>query len=307
MISTKKPIGGAKTMIDVTEVFFKADEFYKGYEQEHHRQLITNGRKRIRRSELNESEIMTILILFHQSCYRHFKGFYEKKVLKQYKEYFPHLVSYSRFVRLMQKVVLPMIAFLESTKGKCTGISFMDSTSIAVCKNKRINRNRVFKDLATRGKTTMGWFFGFKLHLIVNECGELLSWRITQGHVDDRKPVRTMAQKIKGKLFADKGYISQPLFKDLYEQGTQLITNIRSNMKNKLLPVMDRILLRKRFLIETINDQLKNISQIEHSRHRSPVNFFVNVLAALSAYQLKPKKPSLKVDINQLALPFSMA
>ena len=150
----------------------------------------------------------------------------------------------------------------------------------------------------------MGWFFGFKLHLIVNDTGEIISWSLTKGHVDDRHPIPTLAKCVKGKLFGDKGYISQPLFKHLFEQGTQLITTIRSNMKNKLLPLFDRILLRKRFIIETINDQLKNISQIEHSRYRSPINFLINLMAALSAYQLKPKKPALKFTYQQLALPF---
>jgi len=138
----------------------------------------------------------------------------------------------------------------------------------------------------------------------VNDRGEIISWSLTQGNVDDRKPVSNLAKNIKGKLFGDKGYISQPLFKDLFEKGTQLITTIRSNMKNRLLPLFDRILLRKRFIIETINDQLKNIAQIEHSRHRSSTNFLINLMAALSAYQLKLKKPRLKFNPAQLALVF---
>ncbi|MCP3966524.1 MAG: IS982 family transposase [Lentisphaerae bacterium] len=290
--------------MDVTEIYCKADDFFKEFEPEFREELIEDGRKRNRYPELSISEIMTILILFHQSCYRHFKGYYKKHIQVHFQKYFPNLVSYNRFIQLVPRTIMPMMAFLDSIKGKVTGISFMDSTSIAVCKNKRIRRNKVFKDLATRGKTTMGWFFGFKLHLIVNDQGDLLSWRVTQGHVDDRAPVRSMAKNVKGKLFADKGYISQPLFKDLFEKGTHLVTTIRSNMKNRLMPIMDRILLRKRFIIETINDQLKNISQLEHSRHRSPVNFLVNLIAALSAYQLKPKKPAIKLDSDQLALAF---
>ena len=148
----------------------------------------------------------------------------------------------------------------------------------------------------------MGWFFGFKLHFIINDSGEIISWAITKGNIDDRHPVPDLAKTVKGKLFGDKGYISQPLFEKLFSQGTQLITSIRSNMKNKLMPIFDRILLRKRSIIETINDQLKNISQIEHSRHRSPINFLVNLIAALSAYQLKPKKPSLNLHFQQLSL-----
>ena len=291
-------------MIDVTETFCKVDDFYNNFEPKFKRQLIKEGRQRQRPSELSPSEMMTILILFHHSCYRHFKGYYKNHVLKYYSEYFPNLISYNRFVQLMPRIIVPMMAFLNSTRGKMTGISFMDSTAIAVCKNKRINRNKVFKDLATRGRTTMGWFFGFKLHIIVNDAGELISWRLTQGHVDDRAPVRSMTKKLKGKLFADKGYISQPLFKDLFNKGVHLVTTIRLNMKNRLMPLMDRLLLKKRFIIETINDQLKNIAQIEHSRHRSPVNFLLNLLAALSAYQLKPKKPAISYNVFQASLPF---
>ena len=257
-------------MIDVNEIFCKADDFFKEFEPKFRKHLIQDGLKRNRSTEMSISEMMTIMILFHQSCYRNFKGYYNAHVKIHLKKEFPTLVSYSRFVQLMPRMIVPFLAFLQSIKGKSTGISFVDSTSISVCKNKRINRNSVFKGLATRGKSTMGWFFGFKLHLIVNDKGDLVSWTLTKGHVDDRKPVPSMAKNVKGKLFADKGYISQPLFKELFEKGTHLITNIRSNMKNRLLPIMDRIMLKKRFIIETINDQLKNISQIEHSRHRSP-------------------------------------
>jgi len=291
-------------MINVTEIFCKADDFFKEFEPKFKKQLIKNGRARNKFPELTISEMMTIMILFHQSCYRHFKGFYQNYVLIHLKKEFPKLVSYNRFIQLMPRTIVPFLVFSQSIKGKTTGISFVDSTSISVCNNKRINRNQVFKGLASRGKSTMGWFFGFKLHLIVNHHGDLLSWKLTQGHVDDRNPVPSMAKNIKGKLFADKGYISLPLFKKLFKNGTHLVTNIRSNMKNRLMPIMDRLLLKKRFIIETINDQLKNISQIEHSRHRSPMNFLVNLIAALSAYQLKPKKPAIKLNFSQLALQF---
>lgn len=291
-------------MIDVTELFCKVDEFFKSYETTYKAKLIEDGRIRQRYPELSESEMMTVLILFHYSCYRNFKGFYNKKVRQTMQKEFPKLVSYNRFIQLMPRIVMPMIAFMNSIKGKSTGISFMDSTTLTVCHKRRINRNKVFKNLAQRGRTTMGWFFGFKLHLIVNHLGEIISFQITQGNVDDRAPVPKMTQNVQGKIFADKGYISQPLFKNLFEKGAQLITNIKSNMKNRLLPLMDRIMLKKRFIIETINNQLKNVHQIDHSRHRSPINFLINILAALSAYQLKPKKPAIKLNINQLPLPF---
>ena len=145
----------------------------------------------------------------------------------------------------------------------------------------------------------MGWFYGFKLHLIINECGELLAAQLTPGNVDDRQPVPGLAKRLTGKLFGDKGYISAKLFETLWDQSLQLVTSIRRNMRNKLMPLMDKILLRKRSLIETVNDQLKNIAQIEHTRHRSPVNFMVNLVAALISYTHQPKKPSLRMDEHE--------
>ncbi len=176
----------------------------------------------------------------------------------------------------------------------CTGISFIDSTALAVCKNPRIHSHKVFAGLAERGKTSTGWFFGFKLHLIFNDRGELLNLILTPGNVDDRKPVPKLVRKLFGKVFGDKGYLSKALRDELFRTfSVQLVTGVRSNMKNVLMPLMDKILLRKRAIVETIIDQLKNISQIEHSRHRSPVNFLVNLLCGLIAYCRRPKKPSL--------------
>ena len=148
----------------------------------------------------------------------------------------------------------------------------------------------------------MGWFFGFKLHLIVNDKGEILAFYLSPGDTDDRVPLPKLTKDLLGKLFGDRGYISQKYFEKLMKQGLQLITNIRSNMKNKFIPFLDKLLLRKRFIIETINDQLKNISQIEHSRHRSPANFLVNIISGLIAYVHKPKKPSLSISRQELAL-----
>jgi hypothetical protein len=167
---------------------------------------------------------------------------------------------------------------------------------LVVCHNRRIHSNRVFKELAKRGKNSIGWFFGFKPHIIINDQGELLAFKLTPANPDDRTPVPEMTRGIWGKLFGDKGYISQPLFELLFEQGLQLITKIKKNMKNKLMPMTDKILLRKRALIETVNDQLKNISQIEHTRHRSLTGFMLNLLGGLVAYTYQDKKPSLNLN-----------
>lgn len=290
-------------MMDVTELFCKVDDFCQGYSPQYQALLLSSGnQQRNRKTSLSISEMVSIIIIFHQSCFRHFKGFYQNKISKQYRHYFPTLISYSRFIQLMPRVIVYLIAFLDSIRGKVTGISYIDSTTLAVCKNKRIRQHKVFKGIASRGKSTMGWFFGFKLHLIVSEQGDLLAWKLTKGHVDDRKPVPDLCTHIFGKLFGDKGYISKVLSEQLLKNGTQLFTTIRSNMKNKFIPIFDRLLLRKRFIIETINDQLKNISLIEHSRHRSPLNFVANLVSGLIAYQLQQKKPSLHIDQTHLAL-----
>ena len=143
----------------------------------------------------------------------------------------------------------------------------------------------------------MGWFFGFKLHLVVNDRGEILAFQLTPGNIDDRDPVPSLSKDLIGKLFADKGYISKALQEELLGKRLSLITGIRKNMKNHLMSMNDKLLLRKRSIIETINDQLKNISQIEHSRHRSFFNFLLNLIAGLIAYCLQPKKPSIRTNI----------
>jgi hypothetical protein len=143
------------------------------------------------------------------------------------------------------------------------------------------------------------WFYGFKLHLVINDCGELLSVRLTPGNVDDRRPVPELIKKIFGKLFGDKGYISQPLFEALYADGVHLVTKLKRGMKNRLASLFDKLLLRKRAIIESVVDQLKNISQIEHSRHRSVANCFVNLLAGLVAYTFREKKPSLNIRVKE--------
>jgi len=289
--------------MSLLELFCDVDDFMQAFLPFWHQKLLESGSiKRLRKTQLSESEIMTIMITFHQSHYRDFKAYYQKHVQQYLKTEFPKLVSYNRFVELMPRVLLPLLFYLNEHKGQCTGISFVDSTPIKVCHNRRISRHKVFAGLAERGKTTMGWFYGFKLHLVVNEHGEILALQLTPGNVDDRRPVPALSKDLFGKMFGDKGYISQALFEELFEQGLALITGIRKNMKNRLMVLSDKVMLRGRFIIETINDQLKNISQIEHSRHRSVANFFVNLLSGLIAYCLQPKKPSLNLNSSDLAL-----
>ena len=208
---------------------------------------------------------MTILILFHFSFFRDLKHFY-LFVRSRMKSDFPHTVSYNRFVELERKVCIPLAVFLKmKALGQCTGISFIDSTPIRSCHIKREKQHKTFKEFARKGKSTLGWFYGFKLHLIINDKGELLDFLLTPGNVDDRAPLKHMDfhKRIFGKLFGDRGYISKDLFEQLFIDGVHLFTRLKKGMKNALMLQHDKIMLRKRSLIETVNDQLKNVCQIE--------------------------------------------
>lgn len=284
--------------LNLTEIFCDIDDFYQVLERVGGlvAQLPYDGKAKQYRSQLSISEVTTIVIAFHSSGYRTFKEFYTLQVLPNWKKAFPDLVSYNRFIELMPWSVIGLMCFLNTCVGEMTGISFVDSTSLEVCHPKRVHSHKVFKDLAGWGKSSVGWYFGFKLHLMINDRGQILAFALTEGNVDDRKPVPEMAKRLFGKLFGDRGYVSQPLFEQLFAQGLELIARRRKNMKNTLVKLMDKILLRKRAIIESVNDQLKNICQVEHSRHRSRFNFLVNLLAGLVAYSYHPMKPSL--DLN---------
>lgn len=295
----------------VIEIYCLADDFCKVFSaQLKNYQLAApkTTRKYYRPPTLSDAEVITILILFHLQGYRCLKHFYLEHVCKNMRDIFPNTVSYNRFVEIQRSVLLPMVLFLkEVLLGKCTGISFVDSTPLRVCKPQRIHAHKVFRGIATRGHCSVGWFFGFKLHLICNERGELLNFVFTPANTDDRQPLDYAAfmKNVKGKLVGDKGYLSQKLFDRLFVDGIQLITKIKKSMRNSLMSAYDKLLLRKRAIIETINDELKNVCQIEHSRHRSFANFIANALAALAAYCLLPKKPSINISFdttNQLTL-----
>ena len=293
------------TTSKITEIYCIADDFCKEFDQEIKKHQIsddTQHKRRNRSRSLSDSEIITIMLCFHFGSFRNFKHYYLFYVSHHLREEFPDLVSYNRLVELQGKVFVPLVLFLKLVCfGECTGITYVDTTKVAVCHNKRIRTNKVFKGLAETGKSSMGWFFGFKLHLVCNEKGELLNFCLTKGNVDDRNPevFSVLSKDLFGKLYGDKGYISSSLFELLFNDGIHLVTGIKKNMKNKLMSFRDKILLRKRSVIETINDELKNICYIEHSRHRSPVNFVINLLSALAAYSFFPKKPGIKFEVEQ--------
>jgi Transposase DDE domain len=291
-------------MSELIAMFCDIDDFCKWLEPLYQQRLLQDGqRQRGRQGQLALSEIMTIIVYFHRSRYRDFKHYYTEYVTVHLRPYFPDLVSYSRFVELMPRALVPLCNYLHTRKGRCTGITFVDSTPLAVCHNKRIGRHKVFEGYATRGKCSMGWYFGFKLHLMVNDQVELLAFRVSPGEVDDRDPVERMAEELWGHLYGDRGYISKVLHDALWANGLTLITLIRRNMKPRLMRLWDRLMLRKRGLIESVNNQLKNISQIEHSRHRSLTGFMVNLVGGLIAYTYQPTKPSLGLWRAESGLP----
>ena len=256
----------------VTELFCIIDEFCKHFDAENAGNLLedNSGTKRGRRqASLSDSEIMTILLYFHFGTFRNFKHYYLFFIKGTMKSYFPKAVSYNRFVELESRVFFQLMFFLNlGAFVRCTGITFVDSTMIPVCHNLRRYANKVFKGIATDGKGTMGWCHGFKLHLACNDRGEIIAFVLTGANVSDKDPnvFKVLAKRLYGKLFADKGYISQKLF-------------------------YDRMMLRKRYIIETINDMLKNTAQIVHLRHRSVNNFVMNLISALGAYCFFDNKP----------------
>lgn len=253
---------------------------------------------------------MTIVIFYHIAGFKCFKYFYQQGILKTWKSYFPHAVSYNRFIELKKEVNLALFFFIHYFgPGRQTGTYYVDSTKLEVCDNHRIHSHKVFKELAARGKTSTGWFYGLKLHIIINEQGELMAMWITSGNVSDNNPgvMRRLSHNLKegGKLFGDAGYVSQKLFELLWEQAIQLITKIRKNMKNRLISVQDKYLLKKRTLVETVIDLLKDWLDLWHTRHRSVDNGFNNLLACLAAYNFMDHKPSIKYPKRNLMIDLS--
>jgi len=287
----------------ITEIFYLADEFCKEFNKAKLGHILsedTAKKSRNRKFTLSDSEVITILILFHLGNFRNLKHFYINYIQKHMTSDFPQTVSYNRFVELQQKAMMPMVVFLQvCCLGKCTGISFIDSTPLRVCHIRRESSHKVFKGMATKGQCSIGWFFGFKLHIVINDKGEILDFLFTQANVDDREPLKNknFHDKIFGKLIADKGYISQSLFEQLFVDGIHMITKLKKNMKNSLMQIHDKILLRKRAIVESVYDELKNICQIEHTRHRSFENFISNLISGLIAYSFLPKKPTLNIEI----------
>ena len=279
--------------------FFLADEKWKSTHcLAETTPIATRGRPR----NLHPSEVMTILIAFHQSGYRTFKHFYQRHVCVYWHSEFPDLVSYPRFVQVKKEVLTLLTGYLSANLGECRGLSFVESTRLRVCDNKRISSHKVFAGKAEGSKTSMGGFYGFKLHLIINDTGDLLDVALTPGNIDDRSPLWEMNPEgtpLHGTLYGDRGYISFDLREHLNAQGVHLVYKVRKNMDPLNLSGSDEVLLKKRTLIESVIKELKTQTQVEHSRHRSFENFQVNVVSALIAYQLSENKPALNFEQPQ--------
>jgi hypothetical protein len=287
-----------KMKFKLIEIFFFSDNFCNEKGSEIDTKLIPENSDAHKMScGLSMSEIMTIEIFYHLQGSKCFKYYYTYFVMVHLKEYFPGLVSYNRFVQLKPRMMLYMFCFLLACRlGQKTDCYFIDSTKIAVCHNLRINSNRVFKNIAKRGKTSTGWFYGIKLHLVINEIGEIISCYLTKGNVADNNfdLGLKLCKGLLGKIYGDKGYINEKLQQELLKQDLLLVTKLKKNMKNKFVKNEDKMLLTKRGVIESVNDILKNICDIEHSRHRSPINAFINIFSGLIAYSFLDHKPSVR-------------
>ena len=290
------------TSDQISDLFFLVDEYCIHFEKNIQNTLTklphtSQKFNQNKLSALSKSEVITILIAFQHSDYRTLKHFYKEYVCMHMSKDFPHLVSYNRFVELQKMAALPLLMFVSANcLGDCTGFSFIDSTKLAVCKNQRIKQHKQFKDIAQRGHTSTGWFFGFKLHVIINDKAEIIRFQLTRGNIADNNEnlLLKLCKDLFGKVYGDKGYlVKESVFDKLFHDGVHLITKIKRNMKNKLMTVHDKIMLRKRSVIECVMDSLKNICQIEHSRHRSIHGFIINAFSAIGAYHFLPKKPSI--------------
>lgn len=273
----------------LTTLFCLIDDFCSDISEQVEQYMLTCGKlKRVRQSQICASEVITLLLWFHLTGSRNFKAFYLYWAKPFLSGYFPNLPSYSRFIELKAKYVMYFVALVESLKVSSAGIAFVDSTKLAVCHNKRIYQHRVFADSATRGKTSVDWFYGFKIHLICDHIGRLVSYCITTGNVDDRKVLPDLIEhsQLTGKLFGDRGYVGKNWRSRLAEVGVQLITRVKRNMKPQSLDAFDSAVLRKRGIIEAPFHLMKSQFDLEHTRHRSKIGLLTTIFAALTLYAL---------------------
>jgi hypothetical protein len=285
---------------DLVTIFCEIDDFCKEFEKQYEKKMLSAGKgERKRALTMTMGEVMTVSIWYHFSGYATFKDYYTKHVVEYMKSEF-NLVSYNRFIELRKFIVVPLLVYLITKKlSSCTGVSFIDSFKLEACHIKRASSHKTLKSIAKKGKTSTGWFYGTKVHLIINHKGEITSFHLSSGNVADNNEnlLIKITKNVCGKLFGDKGYIVNPnLFEKLYESGVHMVTKIRANMKNKLMNTADKLLLKKRGLIESVGNILKSRLDLEHTRHRSVWGFLLHAVSSLVAYQTRENKPSLSFN-----------
>ena len=294
--------------LKLIEIFITCDDFCNALTAW---QIQQHTRPTIRPGELSDSEMLTITIFYHHSGAKCFEYYYRDWVKTQLESYFPQLISYERFVAARRTVRMPrllpgLFILLKwlCAQGQRTGFYIIDSKALAVYDNHRIKANKVFNGLATRGKSSMGWFFGLKMHLIINQYGQLINFLLTPGNVADNNAgvLTELLTDLQGQCFGDRGYLTK-LFSQFYEQGLQIVTKLRRKMKNTLMRLSDKLNLRKRGLIESVNDLLTSVFDVEHTRHRSAINGQINVLAGLIAYCFYEHKPSIVIPLEKRLYP----
>lgn len=275
----------------ITEIYVDFDDYMK--------EKFPNADKEFsftNQPEQSLSEMACIEIGYHQSVYKCFKYYYQEEILLNLKSYFPRAVSYERFVTLKYRLKPYLESFMRDARlALPTDGNFIDSSKLEVCHIMRAPSNKVFKETAKHGKTIMGYFFGFKFHIIINHFGQIVDVFISTGNVADNDKVllRKITENFLGLLIGDKGYITS-IKQELLEKGINLVTKPRKNMTSVKYTPRVEYYKRHRGLIETSNDLLKNKANIQHTRHRNAANFEVNIWAALIAYSYNDKLPSIK-------------
>lgn len=275
----------------LTHIFCQIDDFCNQFSKEIEKNLLPLKPIKPKRGPmccLSDSEIMTILIAFQSSGYRHFKAFYTDFLSRYFLAEFPNLPSYQRFIELISRVIVPLAFFAQLNCGKRTGVYYIDSSCLPVCHIKRSKRHKTFQAIAHYGKTSVAWFFGLKLHIVINDKGELMAFKLTSGKQSDVKAGESLLSKLTGLAFGDKGYIGKKVSETLLARGLKLITRTRRNMEAKKLSSLESQLLNQRNMVETVIGHLKFAYHVWHTRHRSVINAMTHLLAALSAYTIEP-------------------
>lgn len=245
----------------------------------------------LKRRNLSTTELVSLALFFQFTGHRSWRDFY-KYIKTHYRQDFPDLPSYRNFVAAMNAlspyavILLQAFCALFRQTTPATAAKFADSTNLPVCSIKREFSHQVMKLFATKSKTTMGWFYGLRLHVLCNELMQILECRITTATVGERAALESMWNYIFGLIVADAGYLGQEFQTRARSLGKQLLTGARANMK-KLLTKKQHELLQLRQVIETIFSVLKTRLGLGSTLPRSPLGHFARYVWCLAAYQLK--------------------